>query len=156
MNIITTPQMGFGVYIGGAGSLSGSSAAMTRPLRGTLSDEPYAEKKPGIPGGVGRRVLQHLSDRVRRSLKNESSAHYRFMEGNGNRYDFRLLAVFEEEVKVGAVWLLEAFFVLEFGTLRNPKAERNSWTSPTYAGLNRASPLITNGGTSARRKKISP
>lgn len=138
-NKITTPNNDFGLYIGGAASLRPGARPIIRPLRGDISTAPYAVSKPGPSAGVGRRVNQHLYDSIR--LKNKSSAHYKFMEAVGNRYDFRLLAAFEKEVEFGAVWLLEAFFALELGTIKGQKLERDG---TIFTGLNKVSPLVTN------------
>lgn len=138
INKITTPNKDFGLYVGGSASLSPKPFPITRPARGKLNSIPYVVPKPGIPFGVGRRITQHLHDDTR--LK-KLSTHYKFMEERGNKYDFRLLAVFEEEVRSGAVWLLEAFFVEQFETIWQPKTRSSA--SPSHIGLNRISPLLT-------------
>lgn len=143
INKVTTPNREFGLYVGGSASLAPKPYPITRSLRGTLTSMPYAVSRPGVPSGVGRRIAQHLNDSNR--VKHKSNAHYKFMEESGNRYDFRLLSVFEEQVEIGAVWLLEAFFVLELGTIKHPKLET---ISSIYTGLNRASPLVTTCGRS--------
>lgn len=148
INKVTTPKKEFGLYVGGSASLAPNPSPITRPLRGELTSMPYAVRLPGIPCGVGRRIAQHLDDGIR--LRYRSSAHYKFMEESGNRYDFRLLSVFEEKVEIGAVWLLEAFFALELGTIEHPKSET---TRSIYTGLNRASPLLTNSFPSIRLQR---
>lgn len=148
INKVTTPKKEFGLYVGGSASVAPNPSPITRPLRGELTSMPYSVRLPGVPCGIGRRIAQHLDDGIR--LRYPSSAHYKFMEESGNQYDFRLLSVFEKKVEIGAVWLLEAFFALELGTISHPKPETNR---SIYTGLNRASPLITNCLPSIRLQK---
>jgi hypothetical protein len=136
MNVVTQPNGSFGVYIGGASSLSGKCRAVKRALRGRPTDPPFAETRACGGAGVGRRVAQHLAEIEKKSV---ATAHYRCIQEEGSRYDFRLLAAFQEPVDTGAVWVLESFLVLELGTM----PAKGGSGLVRYKGLNRRDPLIT-------------
>ncbi|RPB10781.1 hypothetical protein P167DRAFT_606935 [Morchella conica CCBAS932] len=136
MNVITQPNGSFGVYIGGASSLSGKCRSVKRALRGRPTDPPFAETRSCGGAGVGRRVAQHLAEIEKKSVR---TAHYRCIQEKGSRYDFRLLAAFQEPVDTGAVWVLESFLVLELGTM----PAKGGLGLARYKGLNRRDPLTT-------------
>ncbi|KAI5837115.1 hypothetical protein DFP73DRAFT_569466 [Morchella snyderi] len=143
MNVITQPNGSFGVYIGGASSLSGKCRLVKRGLRGSPTDPSSTETRSCGGAGVGRRVAQHLAQIEKKSLK---TAHYKCIQEKGSRYDFRLMAAFQEPVDTGAVWVLESFLVLELGTM---PVEGGSGLA-RYKGLNRRDPLTTSVSTSLK------
>lgn len=143
MNVITQPNDSFSVYIGGASSLSGKCRSVKRALRGRPTDPPFTETRNCGGAGVGRRVAQHLAEIEKKSV---ATAHYRCIQEEGSRYDFRLLAAFQEPVDAGAVWVLESFLVLELGTMPT----KGGLGLARYKGLNRRDPLTTSVTSSSK------